>query len=253
MRSLSLLCVLVCVTLLYTACSDDEIVVTAEVFESSIAENPFDGQVLGTVSASLSSQGIIRYTLTTSSPAGALLLDSESGVLRVADAALFDFESRSMVTATYTAEAGGVSATSDIIITITDVVNETMEPTLWEGASLTFAKADGADHTDLANQDKLTDRVILTRADQGQIFNIAVNAAADQATSPVGTRWAFGTISDGIETLSFMSFRANGQPKDFPNTPMVLHLIEDNIYVDVTFTSWSQNKNGGFAYVRSTP
>jgi hypothetical protein len=37
------------------------------------------------------------------------------------------------------------------------------------------------------------------------------------------------------------------------NTPMVLHLINQNIYIQVTFTSWPQHFIGTFAYTRSTP
>lgn len=34
---------------------------------------------------------------------------------------------------------------------------------------------------------------------------------------------------------------------------MVLHLVEDNIYISIKFTSWSSGTKGGFAYERSTP
>jgi hypothetical protein len=37
-------------------------------------------------------------------------------------------------------------------------------------------------------------------------------------------------------------------------TNYVLHLVEENIFIDVVFTSWSQGGNGGggFSYRRST-
>ena len=34
---------------------------------------------------------------------------------------------------------------------------------------------------------------------------------------------------------------------------MVLHLIQDDIYIEITITSWAQGKVGGFTYTRSTP
>ena len=33
---------------------------------------------------------------------------------------------------------------------------------------------------------------------------------------------------------------------------LVLHLITDNIYMDIKFTSWKSGKGGGFSYERST-
>jgi hypothetical protein len=33
----------------------------------------------------------------------------------------------------------------------------------------------------------------------------------------------------------------------------VVHLITDDIYIDIKFTQWTQSGGGGFAYVRSTP
>jgi hypothetical protein len=33
---------------------------------------------------------------------------------------------------------------------------------------------------------------------------------------------------------------------------LVLHLITENIYMDIKFTSWKSGKGGGFSYERST-
>jgi hypothetical protein len=33
---------------------------------------------------------------------------------------------------------------------------------------------------------------------------------------------------------------------------MVLHLIADDVYISIKFTSWATGKTGGFAYERST-
>jgi len=33
---------------------------------------------------------------------------------------------------------------------------------------------------------------------------------------------------------------------------LVLFLVEDNIFLSVEFTQWSNNKAGGFAYERAT-
>ncbi len=135
-----------------------------------------------------------------------------------------------------------------------DTTGDTTTATIWNGSKMTFTKADGADHTQADNQDRLTSNVWITRASGGgQIFNIVKENAANQGTSPVGTTWAIGDIND-IDNLTFRSFRpAVGKPKQAVGKNLVMHLTEDNIYLSVKFTSWSQNKRGGFAYERSQP
>ena len=135
-----------------------------------------------------------------------------------------------------------------------DQQGDTTTATIWNGSKMTFTKADGADHTQADNQDRLTSNVWITRASGGgQIFNIVKENAANQGTSPVGTTWAIGDIND-IDNLTFRSFRpAVGKPKNVVGKNLVMHLTEDNIYLSVKFTSWSQNKRGGFAYERSQP
>ena len=40
---------------------------------------------------------------------------------------------------------------------------------------------------------------------------------------------------------------------NLPGTALVLHLIDENIYIDVTFLSWSSgDSGGGFSYERTT-
>jgi hypothetical protein len=34
---------------------------------------------------------------------------------------------------------------------------------------------------------------------------------------------------------------------------LVMHLIDDDIYLNIKFTSWSVGKKGGFSYERSAP
>ncbi len=130
---------------------------------------------------------------------------------------------------------------------------DTTSATIWTGSSKTFSKADGADHTQSSNQDRLTSNVWITRANEGQIFNMAKESTANKNSSPAGTAWSIGSINN-INNLSFTNFRsAVGKPKDVVGKNLVMHLIDDNIYLSVKFTSWSEGKMGGFAYERSTP
>tara|TARA_B100000886_G_scaffold104163_1_gene69278 strand:- start:3458 stop:3943 length:486 start_codon:yes stop_codon:yes gene_type:complete len=132
-------------------------------------------------------------------------------------------------------------------------INETSLK-VWKGDLLTFEKADGADPDQASNQDRISDNVWITRGnDGGQIFNIAKENNADKNKSPIGTRWAVGSIDD-IGSLSFDDFRsAVGQPKSIVGKNLVLHLQEDDIYCSVKFTSWSSGSKGGFSYERTTP
>ncbi len=125
---------------------------------------------------------------------------------------------------------------------------------IWRGERMTFTKEDGADPTVPANQDRITDNVWITRRnDGGQIFNILERDGPLAPVSPIGTRWALGTTDD-IENLDFKPFRpAVVSPKEVPGKDVVLHLVEEDIYVDVRFLSWSQEKQGGFSYERTTP
>ena len=137
---------------------------------------------------------------------------------------------------------------------ISNIANENTGPTLWTGAATTFNKSDGSNPNLEENQDRITENVWITRGNTGgQIFNIAINNSADKTESPVGTEWAIGTL-DELESLTFNYFRnAISRPKSVVGKNLVLHLIEDDIYINVKFTSWSQGKRGGFSYERSTP
>ena len=133
------------------------------------------------------------------------------------------------------------------------VPGDTTSSTIWKGTSITFSKADGADHNQASNQDRLTSNVWITRAnDGGQIFNIVKESAANKNSSPAGTTWSIGSINE-INSLSFTNFRAAvGKPKDVVGKNLVMHLVDDNIYLSVKFSSWSDGQKGGFAYSRST-
>ena len=119
---------------------------------------------------------------------------------------------------------------------------------------MTFTKEDFADFERPENQDSITANVILTRGTQSGIFNIAVESS-HTSQSPTGTEWAEGTTSD-LESLTFEPLKAaaNNQMKNVPGKSFVLHLIEEDVYIDVTFTNWTSGSNsgGGFGYERST-
>ena len=125
--------------------------------------------------------------------------------------------------------------------------------TLWTGPNITF--------TQFAPNptDQIVAGVALDRNSNGPLYNKAAGETASNfSTSPVDTMWAFGTI-DNATNLSYRTFAAirNAANRDLaavilPNKPMVVHLINEDIYLSLTFTAWGQNGNGGFSYTRST-
>lgn len=128
------------------------------------------------------------------------------------------------------------------------------ERTVWVGAAMTFSKANAADPTLAENQDRITDLVWITRDNGGgQIYNVKSESQAASGSSPKGTLWAIGSI-DEIDDLDFRTFRAAvDKPKNVVGKDLVLQLVEENIYLQVKFTSWSNQGGGGFTYERSTP
>jgi hypothetical protein len=133
-----------------------------------------------------------------------------------------------------------------------EVMGDTSSSNIWNGPMVQFSKEDGADFSQESNQDRITPNVWITRGNGGQIFNIAKENSADKGDSPVGTLWAKGDV-DNIDNLTFRPFRLGvGQPKDVVGSDLVLYLVDDDIYLSVKFTSWSQGQKGGFAYQRSS-
>jgi len=124
---------------------------------------------------------------------------------------------------------------------------------IWRGSKITFTKNGGSDPSLEANQDRITSNVWITRGNTGgQIFNIKKESVSNKTNSPIGTKWAVGTL-DQIDSLTFKKFReAVGKPQDVVGKNLVMYLEEDDIYLSVKFTSWSQAKNGGFTYERTS-
>ena len=139
-----------------------------------------------------------------------------------------------------------------LLLTIIITSNLIVAQTTWDGPLMTFTKADNANPTLEANQDRITSNVWLTRGnDGGQIYNAKTESSSSKSSSPADTRWAFGTTSN-LGSLTFSTFRGTTKPKNAVGQNMVLNLVSADIYIDIKFTSWSPGKQGGFTYERST-
>lgn len=126
--------------------------------------------------------------------------------------------------------------------------------TIWTGEKITFSKDNFADPTLAENQDRITDSVWITRGTIQGIFNIKKELAYKMNSSPIGTEWAFGT-SAGLDTLSFKDWQTtiNNNPPLMVDKDMVVHLMAEDIYIDIKFLSWAVGTaGGGFSYERSS-
>ncbi len=88
------------------------------------------------------------------------------------------------------------------------------------------------------------------------IYNAALESAFSHFVSPTNTAWSDGSLAD-YASLSYVDWDTwaklqHGGPLNTVGIPAVVHLISDDVYLSVTFTSWG-GVGGGFSYVRSTP
>ncbi len=143
----------------------------------------------------------------------------------------------------------------------------TSQPQIWSGLACSFSKEDYADWTLPANQDQISTNVHLTRKNSKGIFNILLESGYQGwETSPLDTEWAFSglngciTFNQGEGTAQYpaLTFAPFAYALDYnvgdyiEGTPGVLHLISENIYVDIVCTSWtSGSQGGGFAWDRA--
>ena len=136
-------------------------------------------------------------------------------------------------------------------------------PTVWTGPTFSFSKPSGANHTLPANQDQLTASVALTRGNSQGMINI-LGEASFTASSPTGTLWATA-LNNPLDTIAATNWAAldfttwtaayaNNVGTNILNHNAVVHLVTDDVYLDLRFTSFQGGGSGGaFAYQRSTP
>jgi hypothetical protein len=121
--------------------------------------------------------------------------------------------------------------------------------TLWTGPNTNFTQSPS----------NLTDELIpgavsLTRNYSQWLYNPDAGDAGPGVGTPTDTGWAFGTLDNygAYYYQSFYDLRDGDLSTLLPGSPMVVHLINEDIYLSLTFSAWP--KNGGFfAYTRSTP
>jgi hypothetical protein len=135
-------------------------------------------------------------------------------------------------------------------------------PTIWAGPPLSFSKPAFA--SPALVHDYLTDQVRLARGNSQGLYNIAAeNLFSGTSVSPVRTEWATDLINPGQTidatnwaALSFTNWTAayGGAVGTNFDRDAVVHLITDDVYLNLRFTAWAGGNTGGaYAYTRSTP
>jgi hypothetical protein len=89
------------------------------------------------------------------------------------------------------------------------------------------------------------------------LFNTAAGEQFAGLNSPADTEWAFGTINNfaslTYQSMGSMRNTAGGNLSAvLLNKDMVLHLINEDIYLSIKFTAWGRFGSGTVAYTRST-
>ena len=133
--------------------------------------------------------------------------------------------------------------------------------TYWTGTNYTFTNP-GNGATDV-----LTSIVMLTRnpaagPSGGGLYNMANQPSPSVgAAPPAGTEWAFATLADYTNNPGSVSFGAcpleqGNSPGNLDGTTFVVHLITNNIYLQLTLNAWGGQGGAvpkSYTYTRSTP
>lgn len=125
---------------------------------------------------------------------------------------------------------------------------------VWSGRTLSFVRPDNVDWTQPQFQDHITPNVWITRKASMGIFNIKQEAGY-VATSPKDTEWATGdAVNHAALTFKpWVQWAANNPPSTV-GVNAVVHLISEDIYIDIRIDSWtSSSLGGGFSYHRGEP
>ena len=133
-----------------------------------------------------------------------------------------------------------------------------------EPQGIVFIKPDNADPTLPENQDRISENVWITRGNSGgALYNAAIETGYSSYVSPQGTRWAYGpTLSqssyDNYTSLEDVVYSFSSGFAYVVGEIFSLHVLETNMFYDVSFTSWAQGNGGGngagggFSYIRTT-
>ncbi len=120
---------------------------------------------------------------------------------------------------------------------------------IWSGRTFAFSKAARANPTLAANQDRITPYVWITRGSTMGLYNAYTEGFYTGFVSPDGTEWATGDAVN-YGSLLFQPWEnwVASDPPASVGVNAVVHLIVEDIYVDIVFDSWASGITGGGAF-----
>jgi hypothetical protein len=136
---------------------------------------------------------------------------------------------------------------------------------VWSGYTFEFNRPSFASP---APVDMITPGVHLARGTTAGLYNAAPGKDLGyNGSGPTGTRWATSINNPGKTiaatnhaALTYTSWLAAYGPSNVGNVIVgrdaVVHLTEENIYLDLRFTNWGDGRSGGggaFTYLRAEP
>jgi hypothetical protein len=153
-----------------------------------------------------------------------------------------------------------ISLSSLSVVTMAAILVATGGPsvcraeTIWTGSNTNFTQGSAADVL-------IAGAVAIKRQPGSYLYNPFVDTFGPTTGTPSDTEWAFGTMANHLtlEYEPFSQIRADGQAAVGHLGPyivgkqMVMHLINEDIYISVMFTAWPQFGGSTFSYTRSTP
>ncbi len=125
---------------------------------------------------------------------------------------------------------------------------------VWSGRTYTFSKASNANPALAVNQDRITATTWITRGSLQGIYNAYSETGYTHYLSPMNTQWATGDAVNwaGLSFTDWETWAANyGGPPGTVGVNAVVHLIAEDIYIDVVFDSWQSVSGGAFSYTRA--
>lgn len=140
----------------------------------------------------------------------------------------------------------------------------TFAQTVWDSGTFFFEKPNNVPTT--VRDVIIPESVELTRDIVQGLYNAAQEDGYVFDVSPANTEWAFDNLNgngdvsiENFATLNYADWRSATRfvPSAPPFPPAtvdidgVLRLVDENIYIAITFTSWNVGSGGGFAYVRA--
>jgi len=139
--------------------------------------------------------------------------------------------------------------------------------TFWTGSTISFTHDAFSSTVDELTTSHVgsdsTNNVWLTRGTSKPLYNAAAEPAWNGTTSPVNTQWAtnFGAFPVTLANTNVLQYdtfdNVVGQPGNTPENSVggtfFVHIISDDIYLELTLTAWGMSDGGSFSYTRTTP